>query len=44
MSKIIKINNLVKKLKSKKKTIALSHGVFDLIHHGHLNNNQISFD
>ena len=36
MSKIIKINNLVKKLKSKKKTIALSHGVFDLIHHGHL--------
>ena len=36
MSKIIKINNLIKKLKSKKKTIALSHGVFDLIHHGHL--------
>ena len=34
--KIIKINDLIKKLKSKKKIIALSHGVFDLLHHGHL--------
>ena len=36
MSKIIRITDLVKKLKSNKKIIALSHGVFDLIHHGHL--------
>lgn len=36
MSKIIKIKDLVKKLQSKKKVVALSHGVFDLIHHGHL--------
>ena len=36
MSKIIKIKDLVKKLQSKKKVTALSHGVFDLIHHGHL--------
>ena len=35
-TKIIKINDLIKKLKSKKKIIALSHGVFDLLHHGHL--------
>tara|TARA_B110000483_G_scaffold242213_1_gene327288 strand:- start:779 stop:2290 length:1512 start_codon:yes stop_codon:yes gene_type:complete len=36
MSKIIKIKDLIKKLQSEKKIIALSHGVFDLIHHGHL--------
>mgnify|MGYP001027051960 FL=1 len=36
MSKIIKIKDLIKKLQSKKEIIALSHGVFDLIHHGHL--------
>lgn len=36
MSKIIKIKDLVKKLQYQKKVVALSHGVFDLIHHGHL--------
>ena len=36
MSKIIEIKDLAKKLQSKRKIIALSHGVFDLIHHGHL--------
>ena len=36
MNKIIEINDLIKKLKSQKKIIALSHGVFDLLHHGHL--------
>ena len=40
MNKIIKINNiekLSKKLKSDKKKIVLCHGVFDLVHIGHLN-------
>ncbi len=36
MSKIIKIKDLLNKLQSKKKIVALSHGVFDLLHHGHL--------
>ena len=36
MTKIIKIKDLIKKLKYKKKIVALSHGVFDLLHHGHL--------
>ena len=36
-SKIINISELSKKLINRqKKIIALSHGVFDLIHHGHL--------
>ena len=36
MSKVVKVNDLIKKLKSEKRVVALSHGVFDLIHHGHL--------
>ena len=37
MEKIIKINSLLNILKKNKlKKIALSHGVFDLLHHGHL--------
>ena len=39
MKKIFKIDDLAKKiklLKNKKKTIALCHGVFDLLHVGHI--------
>ena len=39
MKKTFEIDNLAKKiklLKSKKKTIALCHGVFDLLHIGHI--------
>ena len=40
MNKIIKIDNLEavsKKFKKEKKKIVLCHGVFDLVHIGHLN-------
>ena len=36
MKKILNSGKLIKILKSKNKKIALSHGVFDLLHHGHL--------
>ena len=36
MNKLINSNDLVKKLKFANKIVSLSHGVFDLIHHGHL--------
>ncbi len=36
MNKFITPEKLIKKINSKKKIIALSHGVFDLLHHGHL--------
>lgn len=36
MKKIFSINNTIKFLKKNKKTIGLCHGVFDLLHYGHL--------
>ena len=37
MSKIIKLQKLASKLKKlKKNKVVLCHGVFDIIHHGHI--------
>ena len=36
MDKIFEIKNLKKKLKNKNKKIVLCHGVFDILHHGHI--------
>ena len=33
---IIEAQNIIKLLKKQKKIIVLSHGVFDLLHHGHI--------
>ena len=36
MKDLIKIQNKIKQIKKNKKSIGLCHGVFDILHYGHL--------
>jgi len=36
MQKLLSIEDIIKSLKKNKKTIGLCHGVFDVLHYGHL--------